>query len=214
MLMVTAIAAAAAVLAVLTFWLFRRWHLRWGATALEVAAAMPGDDLVPRAHFVATRAIDIRALPDEVYPWLVQVGVGRAGFYSYDFLDNLGRRSATRILDEYQQVQVGDVAASMTRKPHTSTSFRVHGFVADQLLIWAKADASWVWSLQPMGVHHTRLVVRLRQRYDWRRPWAALPAIALLELADFVMMRRMLIGVRWRAEELAGHRRERIVSIR
>jgi hypothetical protein len=76
----------------LTAPLYRWWHLRWGATPAEARAGMPGDDLVPVSHFTATRAITIKAQPGEVWPWLTQVGYGRAGFYSYDLLDNLGRR--------------------------------------------------------------------------------------------------------------------------
>jgi len=105
--------------------LYRRWHLRWGATRDEVSAAMPGDELLPRAQFIATRAITIEAAPEHVWPWLVQVGFGRAGFYSYDLLDNLGRDSAAQILDEFQHPHVGDVAAPMTSPPTEATSFRV-----------------------------------------------------------------------------------------
>lgn len=70
--------------------LVRRWHRRWGATDAEVAAAMPGDDLVPGCHYVCTRAITIGAPPEAVWPWLIQVGFGKAGFYSNDLLDNVG----------------------------------------------------------------------------------------------------------------------------
>src|SRR4051812_11491507 len=81
---------------------YRRWHRRWGATPDEVAGAMPGDDLLERAHFVATRAVTIDAPASDVWPWLVQVGFGRAGFYSYDLVDNLGRPSAQEVLDQFQ----------------------------------------------------------------------------------------------------------------
>ena len=74
--------------------LFRKWHMRWGATDAEVAAVMPGDDLEPKATVRATRAITIAAPPEAVWPWIVQIGFGRAGFYSYDLLDSLGRPSA------------------------------------------------------------------------------------------------------------------------
>ncbi len=76
--------------------LYRRWHLRWGSTDDEVAAAMAGDAMFPKAQFVATRAITIDAAPPAVWPWLVQVGCGRAGFYSHDLLDNLARPSPLR----------------------------------------------------------------------------------------------------------------------
>src|SRR6266702_3453196 len=75
----------------LTAPLYRSWHLRWGATDAEVAATMPGDDLLPRAQFHPTRAITIDAPPAAVWPWLVQVGFVRAGFYSNDLLDNFAR---------------------------------------------------------------------------------------------------------------------------
>ena len=87
----------------LTAPLYRRWHLRWGATPAEARAAMPGDELVPVSHFTATRAITIEARPCDVWPWLTQVGYGRAGFYSYDLLDNLGRPSATAIMPQWQR---------------------------------------------------------------------------------------------------------------
>ena len=72
----------------LTAPLCRRWHLHWGAIDAEVAAAMPGDELVPEPSFSATWAITIQAPPELVWPWIVQLGTGRAGFYSYDLFDN------------------------------------------------------------------------------------------------------------------------------
>ena len=82
----------------LTAPLYRHWHLRWGATNAEAAAAMPGDEIVPDASLTATRAITIAAPPEQVWPWIVQIGTGRAGFYSYDLFDNATRPSADRIL--------------------------------------------------------------------------------------------------------------------
>src|SRR6185312_12202806 len=88
---------------------WRPWQLTWGAKPEEVARSLPGDDLVSSPTFNATRAISIDAPPEQVWPWLVQVGVGRAGWYSYDLLDNLGRRSAWRILPQWQQLAPGDI---------------------------------------------------------------------------------------------------------
>ena len=93
----------------LTAPLYRRWHLRWGATAAEVAAALPGDALVPRAQYGSTRAITIGAPRAEVWPWLVQVGCQRAGFYSDDLLDNRGRPSARDIEPQWQHLEVGQL---------------------------------------------------------------------------------------------------------
>src|SRR6266702_5018106 len=87
----------------------RPWQLRWGATDEEVARAMPGDDVVKQPTFNATRAVTIQARPEEIWPWLVQIGVTRAGWYSYDWLDNLGKPSAQRLLPQFQQVAVGDL---------------------------------------------------------------------------------------------------------
>src|SRR5689334_22229007 len=82
--------------------LLRRWHARWGATDAEVAAAMPGDDLVPGCQYASTRAITINAPREAVWPWLAQVGFGRAGFYSNDLLDNVAHPSADQIIPELQ----------------------------------------------------------------------------------------------------------------
>src|SRR5512133_2653607 len=82
--------------------LVRPWHMRWGATVAEVAAAMPGDDIVHRAQFNATRAITTEAPPAQVWPWTAQLGYRRGGFYTYDLIDNAGERSADRIIEEYQ----------------------------------------------------------------------------------------------------------------
>ena len=102
----------------LTAPLYRRWHRRWGSTADEVASVMPGDDLFLKAQFISTRSITIDAPPAAVWPWLVQVGCGRAGFYSNDLLDNLGRPSATTIVPELQHLQVGQwVPMSRRRLP-------------------------------------------------------------------------------------------------
>ena len=76
---------------------YRPWHSRWGATNDEVILPMQGDELIEKPTFNITRAITIHARPEEVWPWIVQIGYGRAGFYSYDLLDNLGKPSATAL---------------------------------------------------------------------------------------------------------------------
>ncbi|MGZ4618693.1 MAG: hypothetical protein ACXV5Q_02245 [Frankiaceae bacterium] len=189
---------------------FRRWHLRWGARDEEIAARLQGDDLVPSAQFTANRVIEINAPPAEVWPWLVQVGFGRADFYSYDLLDNLGRRSAEVILPEWQEVHVGDLAAPMSNPPTETTSFTVRSVETGRYLVWSKPDSTWVWVLDPLdGGRRTRLRVRLKQRYDWRRPVALAVTVILSEFGDFLMMRRMLHGIRRRAEAAASRDRSR-----
>jgi hypothetical protein len=107
--------------AFLTAPLYRSWHLRWGATPAETAASLPGDALVPHAQFKATRAITIDAPPGAVWPWLVQVGCLRAGFYSNDLLDNLGHPSATTIVPSLQHLQIGQWVP-MSRRPRLPTA--------------------------------------------------------------------------------------------
>jgi len=182
--------------------LWRRWHLRWGATPGEVADPMPGDHLVPVSHFTATRAISIDAPPDEVWPWLLQVGYRRAGFYSYDLLDNLGRPSTETILPEWQHLDVGDIAAPMANPPTSDTSFVIVEAERPTRLVWAKPDSTWSWTLRALPDGRTRLVTRLKQRYR-RRPGTLLTVI-LAEFGDFPMMRRMLLGIRRRAEAAAA----------
>lgn len=178
--------------------LLRRWHLHWGATAAECASSMPGDELVSACQFVCTRAITIDAPPDAVWPWLAQVGFGKAGFYSLDLLDNTGRSSATQILREHQTPTVGDWVPMFTQVNDT-TAFRVAEIDPPTALLWRKPDSTWAWRLTDLD-GRTRLVTRLRARYDWSRPAAALLTVILMEFADFPMMREMLRGIRRRAE--------------
>jgi hypothetical protein len=177
----------------------RRWHSRWGATDAEVAAAMPGDAVVPRCQVHWTRAISINAPPEDVWPWLVQVGFGRAGFYSNDLLDNVAHPSASQIQPELQTLAVGDWIP-MFKKVDETTAFRVHTFEPGSYLVWAKPDSTWAWTLTPEPNGGTRLVTRLRCRYGWDAPGAALASMILIELGDFPMMRRMLKGIKQRAE--------------
>ena len=99
--------------AFLTAPLYRRHHLRWGATSAEVAFDLPGDQFLPRAQFIATRAITINADPGAVWPWIVQVGCLRAGWYSNDLLDNLGRPSAANTRSESPSARRRPVGADV-----------------------------------------------------------------------------------------------------
>ena len=184
----------------LTSPLFRRWHLRWGATSSEVEAALPGDELLPNAQFRCTRAITIHAPPALVWPWLLQVGCLRAGFYSNDLLDNLGHPSAREIVPELQQLEVGQWIPMSPTPPSEVTAFRVAGFEIDQWLLWRKPDSTWVWHLTDTGDGTTRLLTRVHAVYTWSHPLTALLGVALMELGDFAMMRRMLLGIKDRAE--------------
>jgi hypothetical protein len=185
--------------------LLRRWHLRWGATDTEVAAPMPGDELVQEPSLNATRAITINAPPEAVWPWLVQLGFGRAGWYAYDLFDNAARPSAERILPKYQQPRVGDWVP-MAGKVNETTAFKIAGLEPNRWMLGKKPQSSWAWKLVPLDGGHTRLISRLKQRYQWRTsPGTALLTLILFEGGDFPMMRKLLLGVKRRAEQLAAH---------
>lgn len=176
----------------------RHWHRRWGATDAELAGPMPGDDLVPGCRTYCTRAITIDAPPSAVWPWLVQVGFGRAGFYSNDLLDNVARPSAHRILGEFQHPQAGDWVP-MFSKVNDTTAFKIAAIESPSELVWAKPDSIWAWKLTEVD-GRTRLVTRLRILYRWNQPLGALVSLFFMEVGDFPMMRRMLLTLKSRAE--------------
>jgi hypothetical protein len=127
-------AAAAAYVLVL-----RPWHLRWGASAGEARQHLPGDEIVPCPRMETTRAITIEAPAERVWAWLVQIGTGRAGWYSYDVLENLlglRVRSADRILPEFQQLAVGDVIPAA---PPPYLGFRVQRVEPPRALVTSTA---------------------------------------------------------------------------
>jgi hypothetical protein len=183
--------------------LLRPWHLTWGATDDEVAAPMAGDGLLPRAQYRATRAITISAPPEEVWPWLVQVGYRRGGWYADDLLDNFGWPSVREIHPELQDLHIGQYLAWGPRASER-TAFRVDGFVVPEWLLWRTRSRTWAWRLVRLSGDRTRLVTRMSTLYEWSRP-LVLGTVLLMELADYPMMRRMLRGIRDRAE--TEHRR-------
>jgi hypothetical protein len=197
--------AAAATGAYLRF--IRPWQLRWGAADEEVARAMPGDDVVEHPTFNATRAVTIQARPEEIWPWLVQIGIKRAGFYSYDWLDNLGHHSAERIIPELQHLAVGDfIPISLDGKQGQW----VKDFEPNQWMLWwnTKVDVTWYWGLYPQDESQTRLITRVRMRYHWLSPMLAFNL--LLEFTDIVMMRKCLLGIKQRAERASSQTPEPI----
>ena len=158
-----------------------------------------------QAQFRCTRAITIQATPALIWPWLVQVGCLRAGFYSNDLLDNLGHPSARTILPELQQLEIGQWMPMSPTAPTDVTAFRVEGFEVNEWLLWRKPDSTWVWKLTDAGDGTTRLVTRAHAVYQWKHPLMATLGVALMECGDFAMMRRMLLGIKERAERLAGN---------
>ena len=177
---------------------YRPWHSRWGAIDDEVMLAMPGDELIEKPTFNVTRAITIHARPEEVWPWIVQIGYGRAGFYSYDLLDNLGRPSANRIIPELQNIEIG-AWIPMSGQVTEETAFRVTAFETSRWMLWEKAASTWAWQLIPIEEESTRLIIRLKCHYRWARPTIVTDLI-LMEIGDFPMMRKLMLGIKQRAE--------------
>lgn len=187
---------AAAAAAILYARYARPWQLTWGAMPAEVARCLPGDELVTRPTFNATRAITIGAPPEEIWPWLVQVGLTRAGWYSYDILDNLGRPSARNIIPELQNLAVGDV---VPMSPDGKQGLRVHSLDPPHSMIWGTpGDTTWAWQLDTRPDGSTRLITRVRSRYRWLSPSIAFSL--LLEFGDIWMMRKLLLNLRTRVE--------------
>jgi hypothetical protein len=190
--------------------LLRRLYNRWGTTKGELRAVMPGDELIARPDLSSTRAITIDSPPDEVWRWLVQIGQGRGGLYSYDALENaVGCRihSVDAVVEDLQNLAVGDV---VRLGPDGYPAFDVVELDAGRALVLRSrpddgvrsargedAPAStWTWTLRRRGAHRTRLVSRQRIQYPPRQSvmWH------LVEPIGFVMERRMLRGIAARAE--------------
>jgi hypothetical protein len=162
---------------------------------------MPGDEIVEHPTFNATRAVTIEARSDEIWPWIVQMGMTRAGWYSYDLLDNLGRPSARRILPQFQDPKIGDV---IPMSPSGKQGPLVKDFEQDRWMLWwdGKGGMSWAWGLYPVDEGHTRLITRVRLHYDWGS--LSILFDMLVEFTDIVMMRKSMLGIKERTERIGG----------
>jgi hypothetical protein len=176
----------------------RRPVLTWGATDEEAASRLPGDELLEDADGVSTRAIDVDAPASAVWPWLVQMGPSpRAGAYTYDWIENLlglEMHSADRVLPEFQHPEVGE---TISLGPNRMRLERVE---AERVLAWRSGDGNWVWTfvLSERG-GRTRLISRNRFRLA---TLGARIGMVPMEPASLVMERRMLLGIKDRAERL------------
>lgn len=180
--------------------LLRRPVLTWGATAEEAAATLPGDDLLPDPSGVSTRAVWIDAPVSAVWPWPAQMGPSpRGGAYTYDWIENLmglNMHSADEVLAEFQRPEVGETIA------FGSNVMRAEIVEPERVLAWRSQDGNWVWTFilrEQDG--RTRLISRNRFRLP--SP-AARVAMLLMEPGSLVMERKMLLGIRERAERLAA----------
>ena len=178
----------------------RQWYLTWGATPEETRRLLPGDDLLPQADMVSTRAITIDVPPGHVWPWLVQMGSGRGGAYTYDWIENLfglGMHSADRILPEFQRLDVGDVLPMGNGGP----GMRVEICEPGHALVLRSEDGQWVWSfsltVQDRG---TRLISRNRITETGASLGRRIADRLIMEPGSLVMERKMLRGIRSRAQ--------------
>ena len=176
------------------------------ATDEERVRVLPGDEHLPAATGVLTHAITIGVPAEEVWPWLAQMGAGRAGWYSYDFLDNGRRASATRVVPELQRMEIGTVFPAL---PGMTEGFIVLAFEPYRSLVLAWPDrdgpptVTWAFVLERRPGNATRLIVRVRAGRDYRfhglPAWISDPAIRLVH---FVMERKQLLGI---AERVRAH---------
>ena len=199
--------------------LLRPWYRHWGASDEEASRTFPGDEFVPRPKSELTMAISLRAPAEAIWPWFVQLGCQRGGWYSYDLLDNGGAPSAERILPEYQDLEVGDIVKAM---PKGDFGFPVALIQPGQALVLAgtldtrtgqpadpndpglqayfSGDQTFCIEARSDGV--SRLIFRMR--IDWNPSFAnKLIYGYFMEPISFVMGRKTLLNVKRLAESLA-----------
>ncbi|MHB8792824.1 MAG: hypothetical protein ACYC6O_05745 [Thermoleophilia bacterium] len=192
--------------------------LRWGATEEEVDAEMPGDDIVGTPRYVTNHAVTIHAPAALVWPWLVQMGQGRGGLYSYDWLENLlgfGIHSADRIIPEFQHLEPGDSIRLVREGYPADLRYEVVLVERERALVLRTPGSpaenfaknlpygTWTFFLRRLDEETTRLIARTRSDfrpslsgYLWNKYG--------LEPAHSIMERRMLLGIKARAEASVG----------
>jgi hypothetical protein len=213
------IAGIVTAILLLDWLLFRRWLSRWGATTAELQMTLPGDDGIPRPRVAYTQAVTIDAPPDAVWPWLLQMGGSRGGLYSYDWLENLfgcDMHSANRVVPEWQNLKAGDMVKIMpaggpsveTMEPNRlvlMTAFadsRLQAYDRKGPRPAAFIDQTWLFCLQPTA-GGTRLITRWCVDYgpSGLMNWFMWDLFA--GHGGAVMQRKMLLGIKARAERLA-----------
>jgi hypothetical protein len=211
------LATGATVAALGTWAALRPRTLTWGATSDEVVRPLPGDDLVNNPLYVTTRAITVNASPAEVWPWLVQLGQNRGGFYTYDVLENLmglDIHSVDMIRPEWQGLHAGDDYVTLDPDEHMKMTIAIlepdRAFVIRSGaphepprkpgdFFKGEIECTWAFVLERIDEQTTRLIIR------WRAAWADTAAArvarpVILEPIHFLMEERMLRGIRDRAE--------------
>jgi hypothetical protein len=217
---VSLLAGAAAAAAVLYPLAIRPWFLRWGATDDDLKVEWPGDELTPGRENAATRAITINASASEVWAWIVQLGQDRGGFYSYTWLENLfGCRmhNANKIIPEFQQRQEGDTVWLTPPERYCGKARLVVGkLIPNRAMILVPPEdaetvkaagrapgGSWGFVLEPIDEHSTRLIVCSRSSEHQTLLRKAFER-TVFDPAHFIMERRMMLGIKQRAEKSAA----------
>jgi hypothetical protein len=188
-------------LGLLYFLVIRPRQLNWGATRYEIGHPLIGDDIVKKTHFVATRAVSIKAPPAEVWKWIIQIGSARAGFYSLDLLDNANVPSSRKILPQYQIIEK-DYFIPFT--PNQKNGMWVKDYKEPEYILWwdHKGNGTWGWYLRQTGTGETRLTTRLRTKYDFSFPWIIYYIV--YDFGDIIMMSKCMLGIKERAEKNFG----------
>ena len=215
MLVVGWIVLGIVVLGVTYAFVVRPWHLRRGSTKEEIQRSLPGDELVSDPKFVWNQAITINAPIAEVWPWVVQIGNQRAGWYSWDGIHRLlgvagsvddPRGSANRIIPELQDLQLGDEIRMMP-EDMGAPGYKVVSIEPERALVTHIDDengASWVWVLDPIDAGTTRLIVRFRQK--WGPGLMGLAFWIGDELGSLLMQPKTLSGIKQRAEAASAQK--------
>lgn len=185
--------------------LIRPGQLTWGASEAELGQAMPGDDIPVNATFDATRGVTIAGTPEQIWPWLMQWGYGKAGFYGYDVIENIGSPSglysADQIIPELQHLAVGDKILMNDIAYLTVHEVRPNEY----MVLTGSADpptttSVMTWALYPIDAGHTRLINRFRFEQTGNLMLQALNA--LTDFADPIAINKILLGVQGHVE---GH---------
>lgn len=180
--------------------------LHWGATDEEVNSTFPGAELVPGGSRSATMAVTIDAPPSKVWPWLVQMGYGRAGWYSWDYLDNLGRHSAQTLHPEWQNVKLGDYlggpnVSELERKAWEVAAFEPERFLGLRSRV-PHSESLWAFWLKPLPGEKTRLIVSgyWNMQPRWLQPFMS---FTMLEWTHWIMQTRQFANLKRLAEKPA-----------
>lgn len=200
----------------------RPWHTAWGATHVDRVVRLPGDDVSPHPYHIITHAVNIQAPPEAVWPWIVQIGQDRSGFFSYTFLENLAgcqMPSVRKIVPEWQNRAPGETVWFASPNRYKGRAYMVATIVEPQrsLTLATPADwkrfqdgdegleTTWTFALIPKPGGTTRLIARSRA--------VAYPTIVtrvlngiFWEPVHFLMERKMLLTIKALAEEQAKHK--------